>query len=138
MGRILAIDYGKKRVGLACTDNCKIIATGLATVPANDIFSFLKEYLLKENVECFVVGEAKQLDNTPSESAKLIEVFVRQLRKTFPEIPIQRIDERYTSKIAFQSMIDSGLKKKQRQDKALIDTISATILLQTYLEITSC
>lgn len=134
MGRIVAIDYGQKRTGIACTDELQLIATGLTTVPSKDVFSFLKEYVQKENVECFVVGEAKQLNNQPAESAKFIEPFVKKLMKDFPEIPVKRVDERFTSKMAFQTMIDSGLKKKQRQDKALVDTISATLILQTYLQ----
>ena len=133
MGRILAIDYGHKRVGLAVSDELQIIATSLTTVETNKCITFLKDYVAKENVSCFVVGEAKHLNNTPSESAKYIEPFVQQLKKTFPDIQIARIDERFTSKMAFQTMIDSGLKKKQRQNKSLIDTISATIILQTYM-----
>jgi putative Holliday junction resolvase len=134
MGRILAIDYGQKRVGIAVTDELKIIANGLTTVPSAEIFDFLKTYLSKENVELFLVGEPKQMDNTPSESSKFVEPFVRKLAQTFPAIPIKRTDERFTSKMAFQSMIDMGLKKKDRQNKATIDKISATIMLQSYLE----
>ncbi|MBR3939108.1 MAG: Holliday junction resolvase RuvX [Bacteroidales bacterium] len=133
MGRILAIDYGHKRVGLAVSDELQIIATGLTTVETSKCIAFLKDYVSKENVSCFVVGEAKQMNNTLSESAKYIEPFVELLKTTFPDIEIARVDERFTSKIAFQTMIDSGLKKKQRQNKALIDTISATIILQTYM-----
>ncbi|MBO7226150.1 MAG: Holliday junction resolvase RuvX [Bacteroidales bacterium] len=133
MGRILAIDYGQKRVGIAVSDELQIIATGLTTVETKKCIDFLKEYCSKENVSCFVVGEAKHLNNTPSESAKYIEPFVGLLKKTFPNISVARVDERFTSKMAFQTMIDSGLKKKQRQNKALIDTISATIILQTYM-----
>jgi putative Holliday junction resolvase len=134
MGRILAIDYGQKRVGIAVTDELKIIANGLTTVPSAEIFDFLKTYLSKENVELFLVGEPKQMDNTPSESSKFVEPFVKKLAQTFPNIPIKRVDERFTSKMAFQSMIDMGLKKKDRQNKATIDRISATIMLQSYLE----
>ncbi|MDR0437254.1 MAG: Holliday junction resolvase RuvX [Bacteroidales bacterium] len=134
MGRILAIDYGQKRVGIAVTDELKIIANGLTTVPSAEIFDFLKTYLSKENVELFLVGEPKQMDNTPSESSKFVEPFVKKLAQTFPNIPIKRVDERFTSKMAFQSMIDMGLKKKDRQNKATIDKISATIMLQSYLE----
>jgi len=134
MARILAIDYGQKRVGLAVTDELKIIANGLTTVPSAEIFDFLKTYLSKENVELFLVGEPKQMDNTPSESSKFVEPFVKKLAQTFPEIPIKRVDERFTSKMAFQSMIDMGLKKKDRQNKATIDRISATIMLKSYLE----
>jgi putative Holliday junction resolvase len=134
MGRILAIDYGQKRVGLAVTDELKIIANALTTVPSADIFNFLTTYLSKENIELFLVGEPKQMNNTPSESSKFVEPFVKKLIQTFPQIPIKRVDERFTSKMAFQSMIDRGLKKKDRQDKAMIDKISATIMLQSYLE----
>jgi putative Holliday junction resolvase len=134
MGRILAIDYGQKRVGIAVTDELKIIANGLTTVPSAEIFEFLKTYLSKENVELFLVGEPKQMDNTPSESSRFVEPFVKKLAQTFPTIPIKRVDERFTSKMAFQSMIDRGLKKKDRQNKETIDRISATIMLQSYLE----
>jgi putative Holliday junction resolvase len=134
MGRILAIDYGRKRVGLAVTDPGKIIATSLTTVHAKDIFDFLKDYLQKEEVEGFVVGEARKLDNTLSESAEFIEPFVKKLRKTFPDKPVERMDERFTSKMALDAMIQGGTKKKDRQDKGRIDTISATIILQSYME----
>ena len=134
MPRILAIDYGQKRVGLAVTDSEQIIASGLTTVHAKDVISYLKQYVTKEEVSAFVVGEAKNLDNTPAESARFIEPFVRKLAQTFPETTIYRVDERFTSKMAFQSMIDGGLKKKVRQNKALIDEISATIILQSYLD----
>jgi len=134
MGRILAIDYGQKRVGIAVTDELKIIANGLTTVHSAEIFNFLKTYLAKENVELFLVGEPKQMDNTPSESSRFIEPFVKKLAQAFPDIPIKRTDERFTSQMAFQSMIDMGLKKKDRQNKATIDRISATIMLQSYLE----
>lgn len=133
MSRILAIDYGQKRVGLAVTDSEQIIASGLTTVHAKDVLDYLKQYVANEKVSAFVVGEAKNLDNTPAESARFIEPFVRRLRQTFPETPIHRVDERFTSKMAFQSMIDGGLKKKARQNKALVDEISATIILQSYL-----
>ena len=134
MPRILGIDYGQKRVGLAVTDSEQIIASGLITVHAKDIMSYLKQYLTKETVSAFVVGEAKNLDNTPAKSARFIESFVRRLVKEFPDIPIHRVDERFTSKMAFQTMIESGLKKKARQNKALVDEISATIILQSYLD----
>ena len=133
LGRILAIDYGEKRTGIAITDELQIIASGLTTIDTKKIFSFLTDYLKNENVELFVVGEPKQMNNTASESAQIINIFVEKLALTFPKIPIKRIDERFTSKMAFQSMIDSGLNKKQRQNKALIDEISATIILQSYL-----
>ena len=134
MPRILAIDYGQKRVGLAVTDSEQIIASGLTTVHTKDLLSFLKQYVAKETVSAFVVGEAKNLYNNPAESARFIEPFVRRLVKEFPDIPIHRVDERFTSKMAFQTMIDSGLKKKARQNKALVDEISATIILQSYLD----
>ena len=134
LARILSIDYGTKRTGIAVTDELQIIASGLTTVDTKKIFSFLTTYLKNENVELFVIGEPKQLNNTESESEQFIKVFIKKLSTTFPKIPIKRVDERFTSKMAFQSMIDSGLKKKQRQNKALIDEISATIILQTYLQ----
>lgn len=133
MPRILAIDYGQKRVGLAVTDKEQLIAGGLTTVLSKDVLRYLSEYLENEKVVAFVVGEAKNLNNTPSESAKFIEPFVLRLSKLFPDIPIHRVDERFTSKMAFQTMIDSGLKKKARRNKALIDEISATIILQSFL-----
>ncbi len=134
MGRILAIDYGQKRVGIAVTDEHQLIATGLSTVANSELFDFLTTYLSKENVELFVVGLPKQMDNTPSDSTKYITPFLKKLQETFPLIPIKRVDERFTSKMAFQTMIDAGLKKKARQNKALVDTISATIILQSYME----
>jgi putative Holliday junction resolvase len=133
MGRILALDYGKKRTGIAVTDELQIIASGLTTVETKEIFNFLKNYISLEKVETFVVGEPKQMNNTPSESEELIKKFLVQLQKNFPDIPIVRVDERFTSKMAFQTMIDAGLKKKKRQNKALIDEISATLILQNYL-----
>lgn len=133
MGRIMAIDYGIKRTGIAVTDPQRIIATGLNTVDTLKLISFLKDYCQKEPVDIFVVGQPKHMDNTPSQSAQIIEPFVEKLRETFPDKEIARIDERFTSKLAFQTMIDSGLKKKQRQNKALIDEVSATIMLQDYL-----
>jgi len=129
----MAIDYGQKRVGLAVTDDDQIIATALDTVHVKDIFQYLKQYVEKENVSSFVVGEPKQLNNTPSESVKFVDPFVKKLRKEFPLIVVERYDERFTSKMAFQSMIDMGMKKKDRRDKANIDKISAVILLQSYM-----
>jgi len=134
MARILAVDYGLKRTGLAVTDDLQIIASGLKTVQTNEIFAFLESYLEVEQVELFVVGEPKQMNYSASEVEKHILPFIKKLKLKFPNIPVQRIDERFTSKMAFQAMIDGGLKKKQRQNKALIDQISATIILQTYLE----
>jgi putative Holliday junction resolvase len=133
LGRILAFDYGKKRTGLAVTDDLHIIASGLTTVETNSIFAYLQDYLKKETVEVFVVGEPRKLDNSPSESEQFIKPFVAKLSKTFPKIPIVRVDERFTSKMAVRSMVDTGLKKKHRQNKALVDEISATLILQSYL-----
>ena len=134
MGRIMAIDYGIKRTGLAVTDELQIIATGLTTVETPKLMAFLVDYTSREKVDCFVVGEAKHMDNTLSESAKYIEPFVKALSHQFPTIPIERVDERFTSNMAFQTMIDGGLRKKQRQNKALIDTVSAVIILQSYMQ----
>jgi putative Holliday junction resolvase len=133
MAQILAIDYGKVRTGLAVTDDMQIIASGLTTVPTKELLDYLKTYTNKESVELFLVGEPKQMNNEASESEVLIAPFISQLRTFFPQIPIKRVDERFTSKMAVQTMISSGLKKKQRQNKALIDEISATIILQSYL-----
>lgn len=133
MARILAIDYGSKRTGIAVTDTLQIIASGLTTVNTNDLLAFLKDYTSKEHVELFVIGEPKQMDNTASESEALIIPFLEKLKNAIPNIPIQRVDERFTSKMAFQTMIDSGLKKNQRKNKALVDEISATLILQSYL-----
>ncbi|MDG1397245.1 MAG: Holliday junction resolvase RuvX [Polaribacter sp.] len=133
MGRILAIDFGKKRTGIAITDQLQIIASGLTTVHTEELIPFLKQYVSKEKVELFVVGKPKQMNNSDSESEVLILPFLKKLAKEIPHIPIKRIDERFTSKMAFQTMIDGGLKKKQRRDKGLIDEISATIILQSYL-----
>lgn len=133
MARILAIDFGTKRTGIAVTDELQIIASGLTTVHTKEVLQFLREYLKKEKVELFLVGEPKQMDNTASESEIHIGPFINKLEKVFPNIPIQRVDERFTSKMAFQTMIDSGLNKNQRKNKALIDEISATLILQSYL-----
>ena len=133
MPRILAIDYGQKRTGIAITDEMQIIASGLTTIPSETAISFLKEYFDKEKVERVLIGEPKQMNGEPSQSTEIIEKFVVLFTNAFPEMKIERVDERFTSKMAFQTMIDSGLKKKQRQNKALIDEISATIMLQDYL-----
>jgi putative Holliday junction resolvase len=133
MGRILAIDYGTKRTGLAVTDPMQIIASGLTTVETKELIQYLKAYINSEDVEKFVVGEPKQMDNSASASEVHIQKFLEKLQKEIPQIPIVRVDERFTSKMAFQTMIDSGLKKKQRQNKALVDEISATLILQSYL-----
>lgn len=129
----MAIDYGIKRTGIAVTDDMQIIASGLTTVDTPKLFSFLTEYLKKEKVEAILVGDPKQMNGMPSESAEMINTFVEKLRNEVNEIEIVRVDERFTSKLAFQSLIRGGAKKKQRQDKGLIDEISATILLQDYL-----
>lgn len=133
MGRILAIDFGKKRTGIAITDELQIIASGLTTIETKLLISFLKDYISRENVELFIIGKPKQMNNNDSESEALILPFIKKLQKEIPQIPLKRVDERFTSKMAFQTMIDGGLKKKQRQDKGLIDEISATIILQSYL-----
>lgn len=134
MGRILAIDYGQKRCGLAVTDELAIIANALETVPSKELIAYLTKYVSQENVSLFVVGEPKQMNNQASDSARFIEPFIGRLRKALPQIPIERMDERFTSRMAFQSMIDAGLGKKARQNKALVDSISATLILQSYLE----
>ncbi len=133
MGRIMAIDYGRVRTGLAVSDPQRIIATALATVDTPSIEQYLKDYCSREAVDVFVVGEAKHLDGTPAESAALIEPFVARLRQLFPDKEVARVDERFTSKIAFRTMIDSGMKKKDRRDKGTIDRIAATIMLQDYM-----
>lgn len=134
MARILAIDYGRKRIGLAVSDPMQIIANGLDTVAAKDALDYLEKYLQKEEVECFVIGYPKQLNNEDSESMKYLKPFLGQLKKKFPDMKVELVDERFTSKIAFQTMIDGGLKKKQRQNKAMIDKVSATIILQSFME----
>lgn len=134
MGRILAIDYGQKRVGIAVTDSLQLIANGLTTVSTDTLFAFLKTYTEKENVEEFIVGLPKQMNNTPSESMKYITPFITGLKNKFPTIPVTLVDERFTSKMAQQTILESGINKKNRNNKGLIDQISATILLQSYLE----
>lgn len=133
MGRIMAIDYGRKRTGIAVTDELQIIANGLTTVASHEIFGFLGSYIQKEKVDKIVVGEPRQMNNQPSESLKFIIPFVNRLKKEFPLIEVIMVDERFTSKMALQTMIDGGLKKKDRQNKELVDTISATIILQSFL-----
>ncbi|MDG1039537.1 MAG: Holliday junction resolvase RuvX [Polaribacter sp.] len=133
MSRILAIDFGKVRTGIAVTDELQIIASGLTTVATPELIPFLKEYTKKEKVELFLVGLPKQMDYSASESEALITPFLEQLSKRIPQIPVQRVDERFTSKMAFQTMLDGKMKKKHRQNKGLIDEISATIILQSYL-----
>ena len=133
MGRVLAIDFGTKRTGIAVTDELQIIASGLTTVNTKELLQFLKDYIKQESVELFLIGEPKQMDNSASESEVHITAFIGKLEKEISNIPIIRVDERFTSKMAFQTMIDSGLKKNQRKNKALIDEISATLILQSYL-----
>lgn len=134
MARILAIDYGQKRVGLAVTDEGQIIATPLTTVHSKDVIHYLKDYLSREPVELFVVGEPRQMNNEPSESVKFTEPFVRLLAKTFPDVKIVRIDERFTSKMAQRTILEAGARKKERQRKDLVDMVSAVIILQSYME----
>jgi putative Holliday junction resolvase len=134
MARIMGIDYGKKRVGIAVTDPLKIIAGGLTTVSTEEAIKFLTAYFLKEPVETIVVGLPKNLDNTPTDATAGAERFIAELKNTFPSIPVQTVDERFTSKMAMQRMIASGIKKKARQDKALLDKTSATLILETYLQ----
>lgn len=133
MARILAIDYGKKRTGIAVTDPMQIIASGLTTVETKDIWKFLEAYLTVEPVEIIVVGEPKQMDYTDSELGVVIHAFAKALQEKYPHILIKRVDERFTSKMAFQTMIDSGLSKGKRRNKALVDEIAATIMLQSFL-----
>lgn len=134
MSRILAIDYGRKRTGIAVTDPMQIIANGLTTVPTHELMDFLLKYVAQEKVERIVVGHPKQMNNEDSENMKYIKPFVAQLKKKLPDISVELVDERFTSVLAHQAMLDGGLKKKARQDKALVDEISATIILQSYLE----
>jgi putative holliday junction resolvase len=133
MPRILSIDYGQKRTGIAVTDDFQIIASGLTTIPSATAIDFLKDYFSKENVEAVLIGEPKQMNGQPSESAPIIKGFVTHFTNHFPDMKVIRVDERFTSKMAFQTLIDSGLSKKKRQNKVLIDEIAATIMLQDYL-----
>lgn len=133
MGRLLALDYGRKRTGIAITDELQLIASGLTTVPTVELLAFLKNYVQKEKVDRFIVGEPRQMNNTPSEAEAFIAPFLVKLKAEFDDIPIVRQDERFTSKMAVQSMIEGGMKKKKRRNKALVDEISATIILQAYL-----
>ena len=133
MARILSIDYGKKRTGIAVTDPLQLIAGGLATVSPSELFDWLKAYMTKESVERIVIGEPRQPNGQPSENLERVQQFVNRWRKAVPEVPIEFFDERFTSVLAHQAMIDGGLKKKARQDKALVDEISATIILEDYL-----
>ena len=132
--RVMAIDYGGKRCGVAVTDPMQIIATGLQAVPTQELMAFIKDYVSREAVERFIVGEPKRMDNTPAQSAEMVNNFVKFLQRTFPNIPVEMLDERFTSKMATASMLESGLKKKDRRIKENVDIISATIILQSYLE----
>lgn len=134
MGRIIAIDYGRKRTGLAASDTLQMIANGLGTVPSGEVVQYLSDYVRKEPVDTFVVGLPKQMNNEPSENMKYVEAFVSYLKRTIPNIPVVYYDERFTSVLAHRAMIDGGLKKKKRQDKGLVDEISAVIILQAYME----
>ena len=134
MGRLLAVDYGKKRTGIAVTDTLQLIANGLTTVPTHELLAFILDYVSKEPVERILVGLPKQMNNEASENMKRIEPFVRSLQKKLPDVPVEYVDERFTSVLAHRAMLDAGLKKKDRQNKALVDEISATIILQSYME----
>lgn len=134
MGRILAIDFGIKRTGIAVTDEFRLIASGLTTVSTKELLHFLKDYTQKECVDLIIVGEPKQMDNSISESELEIKSFLKKLTIFIPQIPVKRYDERFTSKMAFQAMIDGGVKKQKRKNKALIDEISATLILQGYMD----
>ena len=133
MARILSIDYGRKRTGLAVTDSLQIIAGGLATVSTSELFDWLQSYMRREQVERIVIGEPRQPNGQPSENLQRVQQFVNRWRKAHPEVPIEYYDERFTSVLAHQAMLDGGLRKKARQDKALVDEISATIILEDYL-----
>ena len=134
MGRIVAIDYGRKRVGIAVTDPTQLIANRLTTIASHTIWDFLNDYFQKEQVDAVVVGYPKQMNNQASESVRFINPFLKRFQKLYPDMKLELFDERFTSKLAFQTMIDGGLGKKKRQDKAMIDAVSATIILQDYLE----
>ena len=133
MARILSIDYGKKRTGIAVTDPLQIIANGLATVSTSELLSYLKDYLSREQVERIIIGRPMQTNGQPSENLQRVEQFVNRWKKEMPDVPVEYVDERFTSALAHQAMIDGGLRKKARQDKALVDKISATIILEDYL-----
>ena len=133
MSRILSIDYGLKRTGLAVTDPLQIIATGLTTVESKQLIPFLKDYFAKEEVELIIIGEPKNWDDTDTHATALVEKIIKQLEKNFPKIPIKKVDERYTSKMAKDAMLEMGLKKMQRRNKKLVDEIAATIMLQEYM-----
>lgn len=130
----MAFDYGTKRLGIAVTDPLQLIATGLTTIPTATVWTFLADYLQREQVETFVVGKPRQMDGSPSESDQHVVGFVRKLKKTYPQIPIKEVDERFTSKMASQVILQSGVNKTKRQDKSLVDTVAATIILQSYMD----
>ena len=130
----MAIDYGRKRTGIAVTDSLQMIANGLTTVPSGELVKFIQNYMAKEPVELIVVGQPKQMNNEPSENMRYVQAFVTHLKRTLPQIPVEYYDERFTSVMAHQAMLEGGLRKKKRQDKALVDEISAVIILQAYLE----
>lgn len=134
MPRILAIDYGAKRSGIAVTDPLQIIANGLTTIKTHELIHYLQQYFLQEQVEKVIIGDPKNLDDTDTHATPLVKSFIKTFQKKFPTIPIISVDERYTSKIASKAMLDMGLKKKERRNKALIDEIAATIILQEYLQ----
>ncbi|MCF8276674.1 MAG: Holliday junction resolvase RuvX [Flavobacteriales bacterium] len=134
MGRILAIDYGSKRVGIAATDPLQIIASALTTIHPNELMAFLTEYMKSETVDCIVVGDPRRLNNEPAQAASGADQMTANLKKQFPQLKVDRMDERFTSKMAFSAMIEGGLKKKARADKAMVDKVSATIILQSYME----
>ena len=134
MGRVIGIDYGSKRVGIAVTDPLRMIASGLTTVHSQDVLAYLDQYMREETVDCIVVGEPRQMDGSPSQSAELIDNFVRHLKRRYKELAIERTDERFTSSMAMQAMIDGGLKKKARQNKEMVDQVSATLILQSWME----
>ena len=137
MGRIVAIDYGRKRSGIAVTDPEGIIASPLTTVPTHELLDFLKKYFTKESVECLVIGEPKQMNYSVSEAEQYIAPFIKLVKKAFPKLKIDRVDERFTSLLASQAILESGISKKERRDKGLVDKVSAAIILQTYLEMNS-
>ena len=134
MGRIISIDYGLKRTGLAVTDPLQIIATGLTTVESKQLIPFLKDYFAREEVELIIIGEPKNWDDTDTHATPLVEIFIKELQKNFPAIPIKKVDERFTSKMAKDAMLEMGLKKMQRRNKRLVDEIAATIILQEYMQ----
>lgn len=134
MGRIIGIDYGKKRMGLAVTDPLQMFASPLTTIAPAEFDNFMTDYLLNERVEAFVIGYPRQMNNLPSESVKYIDPFIRKLKKSYPEIPVHYADERFTSRIALRSMIEGGVKKEDRKNKSMVDRISASIILQSFLD----